>query len=577
MQKEVLVIFKTHLDVGYTDLGQAVVDKYLNEYVPRAISVARELEGTDTPFAWTLGSWMVDQALRYDSDGSVERAIRDGLLRWHGLPFTTHTELMSKELFEYGLSISRSLDERFGKRTVGAKMTDVPGHTAAMVPLLDASGIKFLHIGVNAVSPLPNTPDLFKWRFGSSEITVMYEGGYGSGRDFGDFAVYFAHTNDNRGPQSADEVVKIYEKVARVYPNCKIRVADLNDLAEKILTLDNLPTVYAEIGDTWIHGAGTDPKKIGMYREILRHIKKNGITTDLADSLLLVPEHTCGLAGQTYFPNTYAWYAEQMDSPEIIKESERIRASWDEQREYVRTAAKKLGIEVDYALSAPTLDGWKKAETVPDFELSWQLFDKRDITRYINDYMTLDADNMIWGAWDYTKPGLPNYDGGIYEARVIEAYKKDDSELFVLGFDDDTERAYSLPRFYVTKQKEALEVAMIGKGNCRLPQAIWLKFKGLNESWQIEKLGSLINPENVVGSPLIMAADERVVGSDAIIYPLDCCLVAPFGRRLYEYDLKPQGQDLYFNLYNNIWNTNFPLWYSDDTRYRFIIKRTNRC
>ena len=31
MQKEVLVIFKTHLDVGYTDLGQAVVDKYLNE------------------------------------------------------------------------------------------------------------------------------------------------------------------------------------------------------------------------------------------------------------------------------------------------------------------------------------------------------------------------------------------------------------------------------------------------------------------------------------------------------------------------------------------------------------------
>ena len=115
-----LVIFKTHLDVGYTDLGQAVVDKYLNEYIPRAISVARELEGTDTPFAWTLGSWMVDQALKHDSDGSVERAIRDGLLRWHGLPFTTHTELMSKELFEYEKKLG--LIEKFNciKQKVGA-------------------------------------------------------------------------------------------------------------------------------------------------------------------------------------------------------------------------------------------------------------------------------------------------------------------------------------------------------------------------------------------------------------------------------------------------------------------------
>jgi len=30
--------------------------------------------------------------------------------------------------------------------------------------------------------------------------------------------------------------------------------------------------------------------------------------------------------------------------------------------------------------------------------------------------------------------------------------------------------------------------------------------------------------------------------------------------------------DLYFNLYNNIWNTNFPMWYSDDALFRFKIK-----
>ncbi len=576
MQKEVLLIFKTHLDVGYTDMAKNVIDKYLNEYIPRAISVARELEGTDTPFVWTLGSWMVDRALKNDKDGSVEQAVRDGLIRWHGLPFTTHTELMNKELFEYGLSISRSLDERFGKTTTGAKMTDVPGHTAAMVPLMKKAGLEFLHIGVNAVSPLPDVPDVFRWRFAGEEITVMYEDGYGRGRDFGDFAVYFAHTNDNRGPQSADEVRKIYEKVTRVYPNSKIIAADLNDLAARITSLEDLPLVESEIGDTWIHGAGTDPKKIGTYREILRHIKKNGINADLYDSLLLVPEHTCGLAGQAYFPNRSAWCASDMDSPSIADAVERIRRSWDEQREYVWRAAEKLGLDVDYTLDVPALDEWERADICPDFEISWQLFDKRDITRYINEYMTLDADNLIWGAWDYTKPGLPDYDGGIFDGRVLESYKKDDSELFVIGFDKNAERAYSLPRFYVTRCKDELNVSMIGKGNCRLPQAIWLKIKGCEESWKIEKLGSLIDPENVVGSPLIMAADERVVGSDTVIYPLDACLVAPFGRRLYEYTLKPEGQDLYFNLYNNVWNTNFPLWYSDDTRYRFIIKRSSQ-
>ena len=573
MKKEVLVIFKTHLDVGYTDMAATVVDKYLNEYIPRAISVARELEGTDTPFVWTLGSWLVDLALKKDRDGSVESAVRDGLINWHGLPFTTHTELMNKELFEYGLSISRSLDERFGKKTIGAKMTDVPGHTVAMVPLLDAAGIEFLHIGVNAVTPLPSVPDIFKWKYGTSEITVMYEDGYGGGRDFGDFAVYFAHTNDNRGPQSADEVRKIYENVTRVYPNCKIVAADLNDVAAKMRTLTDLPVVESEIGDTWIHGAGTDPKKIGMYREILRHIKKNGITTDLTDNLLLLPEHTCGLAVQTNFPNLGAWYASEIDSPKLAEETARVRASWAEQREYAREAARALGICVEQEVKAPSLDGWKQVDATPDFDLSWQLFDRTDITRYIRDYMTLNAENIIWGAWDYTKPGLPSYEGGIYDAHMIAAYRRADATLFVLGFDEEMTATYSLPRFYVKREGESLDITMIGKGACRLPQAIWLKIRGLDEEWKIEKLGSLIDPTDTVGSPLIMAADERVVGKNAVIYPIDSCLVAPFGRRLYEYDLNPDKQDLYFNLYNNIWNTNFPLWYSDDTKFRFVIKR----
>jgi hypothetical protein len=52
-------------------------------------------------------------------------------------------------------------------------------------------------------------------------------------------------------------------------------------------------------------------------------------------------------------------------------------------------------------------------------------------------------------------------------------------------------------------------------------------------------------------------------------------------KGMYVDDPRSVGQpspvtDMYFNLYNNIWNTNFPMWFSDDAKFRFVIrKRTN--
>lgn len=115
MVKEVLVLFKTHLDIGYSDYAGVIVDRYINSFIPKAIKLGYELKDSDSPFIWTVGSWLIDKALKTD-DGSLEKAIEDGIIVWHALPFTTHTEIMSKELFEYGLSISKKLDERFGKK-----------------------------------------------------------------------------------------------------------------------------------------------------------------------------------------------------------------------------------------------------------------------------------------------------------------------------------------------------------------------------------------------------------------------------------------------------------------------------
>ena len=157
MVKEVFLVFKTHLDIGYTDYAAAVREKYL----PAAVRVARESEGSECPFVWTTGAWLIEEALKQD-DGTLDAAIRDGLVTWHAMPFTVHTEYMNPALLEACLDVSKRLDERYGRKTISAKMTDVPGHTAGIVPLLAARGVELLHIGVNPGTPVPKVPEIFR-------------------------------------------------------------------------------------------------------------------------------------------------------------------------------------------------------------------------------------------------------------------------------------------------------------------------------------------------------------------------------------------------------------------------------
>ena len=43
MASSVHVVFKTHLDVGFTDLAKRVVQRYHEVHIPRAVALARQL------------------------------------------------------------------------------------------------------------------------------------------------------------------------------------------------------------------------------------------------------------------------------------------------------------------------------------------------------------------------------------------------------------------------------------------------------------------------------------------------------------------------------------------------------
>lgn len=572
--KKVFVIFKTHLDVGFTQYAKNVVDNYLEKYIPNAIEVGYELKDSQTPFVWTLGSWLVNLALK-KGNKKLEQAIEDGIISWHGLPFTTHTELMSEKLFEYGLSIAKNLDKKFKTTTYSAKMTDVPGHTMGMIPHLENAGIKFLHLGVNPAAPVPKLPAIFRWKCGNSSVIVMYQGDYGEDAVFDDTAVVFAHTGDNCGPQSAESVVKVYEKLREKYPNAvEFKAATMNDFADIVIkNAENIPVVEKEIGDTWIHGTGCDPKKVSMYRELLRYIDENPICdADLTENLLLVPEHTWGVNMSKYYKFDDGYEYEDILKRE--KEKEYVEGSWDEQRAYVYEAEKALNKKIEYVVEKPDLSDYEKTDIYDtDFEISWQLFDNSDFERLKKVYLRLLVE---WSIWDNTRVGLPDYKGDIYTAKIYEAYKKEEDYIYFLRFEDEERvKRFGLPEFVVEKNGEKMVVKWFGKKKSRFPQALWLKFKGHKEEWKLNKLGRWINPEDVVDGKLLSAVYEGVKNEAVKIESLDAHLVAPFGRHLLDYNRKEEKQDLYFNLYSNLFCTNFVMWYDDDARFRFNIKKLN--
>ena len=216
--KKVYVVFKTHLDVGFTDFSAKVVEKYKTQFIPKVFDMKFE------NFIWTTGSWLIAEFLRTatpESQAKMENAIRTGRISWHALPFTTHTEYMDAGLFEYGLSLSQKLDKAYGRKTIGGKMTDVPGHTVAMVPILARNGVEFLHLGKNPACTAPDVPGIFRWRAATGEeVVVMYDKDYGQDMVIpgtGE-AVYFAHTGDNNGPPSEEDLTLLFQELAKKYP-----------------------------------------------------------------------------------------------------------------------------------------------------------------------------------------------------------------------------------------------------------------------------------------------------------------------------------------------------------------------
>lgn len=99
------------------------------------------------------------------------------------------------------------------------------------------------------------------------------------------------------------------------------------------------------------------------------------------------------------------------------------------------------------------------------------------------------------------------------------------------------------------------------------------------DGWTLDKMGRAVSPLDVVrkGNRKLHAVNRYVRYWDAhgefLAETVDTPLVAPGEPSLLDFNDRrpPLRKGIHFNLYNNVWGTNFPMWCSDDARFRFRL------
>ncbi|MGQ9651041.1 MAG: DUF5054 domain-containing protein [Phycisphaerae bacterium] len=378
--KEVIVVSKTHFDIGYTDLVSNVLENYRTTMIDKALAVCEQTREwpPGERFVWTLPGWPLSHILGpLQTDARRERIvaiIREGRLVWHALPGTTHTESRVLEDLVRGMGFSSRLARQFGQELPrDAKMTDVPSHVWALPTILARAGVRFLHLGCNRDSTPPDLPLLFWWEGpDGSRVLTMQSHGYGTQlKPPADWphAAWLAllHTGDNHGPPTPAQIQDLLAQAKSELPGVKIRMGRLSDFADAILAdKPELPVVRADMPDTWIHGIMSMPVESGLARRVRPligateslgtlldawQVGNADISATIAEAYeqsFLYGEHTWGMDAKR-FPRLYeqAWLAEH-DKGTFAK----LEQSWDEHAAYIWRVEK---------LIMPTLAGQMRA------------------------------------------------------------------------------------------------------------------------------------------------------------------------------------------------------------------------
>ena len=371
---DVVLAYKTHFDIGFTDFAENVVHEYRTRFIDKALDAvdASSHLPKEQQFKWTLPGWPLKKILE-DWPGQtaerkkrIDQAMKDERILVHALPYSMETEAVDLEAMVRSLSFSSAISREYGRPLPrAAKMTDVPSHSWVLPTILKNAGVDFLHLGCNPASTPPDVPPLFWWEGpDGSRVLTMYSKDYGAGvlppgNWPYDAWLGLKMTGDNAGPPSISEVLSDIKQVTNAGKTYKIGA--LEDFSDMILNGDTsqIPVVRGDMPDTWIHGLTSAPNETRISRNLRPQVYEldslatmlnlwgieGSNMTNLVNSsyedLLRYGEHTWGF--NEHIENYEADFYKELEAGNYNT----IQASWDEKGRLVDNVDKTLTPALD--------------------------------------------------------------------------------------------------------------------------------------------------------------------------------------------------------------------------------------
>jgi hypothetical protein len=367
--QEIVVVYKTHFDIGYTDLVTNVLTRYRTKFVDGAMTAIEHSRSLppDQQFVWTVPGWPLKEMLwsgqTPDRRSKILQALKEGRLTTHAMPFSLQTESLDLEDLVRGMTFSTDLARENGLAlSRAAKMTDVAEHTWVLPTLLKHAGVEFLQVGCNGGSAPMRVPPLFWWEGpDGSRLLTFYSQEYGTQllppKDW-PYHTWLAMimTGDNHGPPTVEEVDNLLRQAAKELPGVKIRFGRLEDFYDTLMAEknENIPVVRGDMPDTWIHGFEAFPVETklawkvrpleGAVAMLDTELRAAGLNPPpLAEPLaqayeksLLYSEHTFGYYGSQ--PGGF-WYGEAWKQKLAEGAYDRFLKSFEDKSDYIRTTA----------------------------------------------------------------------------------------------------------------------------------------------------------------------------------------------------------------------------------------------
>lgn len=383
--KEIIVVFKTHFDIGYTHRVKDIVQYYRTDMIDRAIKTMNASQSVPAAqqFKWTCPGWVMSKVMEPWPGQTAERrkqldeAFSQGRFITHAMPFTIETDVCEPEVITRGLGFASRLTRQYKlPLPQSAKVTDMPSHSGELATVLGNAGVKFLHIGCNWPSGFVQTPGLFWWEGpDGSRVLTFYSSIYGTAtglgwpHEWGNGEHFVGHgllppadwpykvwpaifvTLDNSGPPKEQEVKALFDEAQKKMPGVKIHVGTMDDFARIILAAHpKLPVVKKEMPDTWVHGVMCDPGGAKLSRESVPLLSTDEVlnmqlkiwglpAATIADSvakayelMALYAEHTWGGSASV------EQYGEAFKKLPPSKYAD-LEASWDDKTGYIREAS----------------------------------------------------------------------------------------------------------------------------------------------------------------------------------------------------------------------------------------------